>query len=461
MREFATLVSQRIREARGLAGLTQKELAQKLGKVSPRIIGDMERGIRIPKITELKRIAEVTGRPLSWFIASSDLPLEPGLEFIKSNFAKLSPPEREVIGPIFVHLVDFIMQVRNEVTEPPVGKKESGWTVADSIALPIEPTSLEIHWKHAIVGGQRLGVEKGGICVVDITDAYNAKLLLSPLQAASQEDLLPVVDIAVWEDGKIFSIGSNSQLGQVSLFTMHLTPDRHQPIWLKHEATVHLPAYLQPVGLEVSGSYLFIVANDRQTGLGQLEVVLLKHTKEGAWEMEWITKDKGLSLPAKAYDIDLGGREAFVALGKEGLLRISIGNPASPKIRGGIIRVSPDGEACDCSIQGQLAFVACGPGGIVALDSIDTTWEDAKIYEFTMLSEIEPLDWIQDIEVYSTTLLAVGRHFYEFDISNPSGCPSPQHIVDLGIQGKDVERFGMDCAAVATGGARLLILEKS
>ena len=56
----------RIRSARIAAGLTQKELAQKLG-VSGALVGQYETGIRNPKIDTLNRIAEALSLSLSFF----------------------------------------------------------------------------------------------------------------------------------------------------------------------------------------------------------------------------------------------------------------------------------------------------------------------------------------------------------------------------------------------------------
>ena len=68
-------IAERIREARKAAGLTQQELAEKLG-ITPALIGHYERNIRNPKLEQLQKIASALCIPLNELINTGDLPWE-------------------------------------------------------------------------------------------------------------------------------------------------------------------------------------------------------------------------------------------------------------------------------------------------------------------------------------------------------------------------------------------------
>ncbi|WP_028024423.1 helix-turn-helix domain-containing protein [Enterovibrio calviensis] len=60
-------VAQRIREAREYREITQVEMAQHLD-VARQTYLDIESGKTEPKVSSLATIADVTGRPLNWFL---------------------------------------------------------------------------------------------------------------------------------------------------------------------------------------------------------------------------------------------------------------------------------------------------------------------------------------------------------------------------------------------------------
>ncbi|CZF84919.1 transcriptional repressor DicA [Grimontia marina] len=60
-------VAQRIREAREYRDITQVEMAQHLD-VARQTYLDIESGKTEPKVSSLAIIADVTGRPLNWFL---------------------------------------------------------------------------------------------------------------------------------------------------------------------------------------------------------------------------------------------------------------------------------------------------------------------------------------------------------------------------------------------------------
>jgi transcriptional regulator with XRE-family HTH domain len=61
-------VGERIKQARQDAGLTQSELAEQLGLSHPQSISRYERGETEVPQRRLRRIAEVTGKPLGFFL---------------------------------------------------------------------------------------------------------------------------------------------------------------------------------------------------------------------------------------------------------------------------------------------------------------------------------------------------------------------------------------------------------
>ncbi|SJM93321.1 putative transcriptional regulator [Crenothrix polyspora] len=64
-------VNEKIRLIRETKGLTQEQIAEKLG-ISPTAYGDIERGDNDPKLSKLQRIAEILEIPLSELIDLSD-----------------------------------------------------------------------------------------------------------------------------------------------------------------------------------------------------------------------------------------------------------------------------------------------------------------------------------------------------------------------------------------------------
>ena len=70
-------LGRRIRQAREDAGLTQSELADLLGLRHPQSISRYERGETEVPQKRLRRIAEVTGKPLGFFLTEEQMPQKP------------------------------------------------------------------------------------------------------------------------------------------------------------------------------------------------------------------------------------------------------------------------------------------------------------------------------------------------------------------------------------------------
>ena len=63
----------RLRDARVKMGLSQLHFAEKVG-ISMRTLRRFESGRGTPKLADLKRICEVTGKPLDFFFSSEGTP---------------------------------------------------------------------------------------------------------------------------------------------------------------------------------------------------------------------------------------------------------------------------------------------------------------------------------------------------------------------------------------------------
>jgi transcriptional regulator with XRE-family HTH domain len=65
-------IGRRIAQAREEAGLSQRELAEKIGVADAQSVSRYERGITEVKTRRLEKIAEATGKPLSFFVHTAD-----------------------------------------------------------------------------------------------------------------------------------------------------------------------------------------------------------------------------------------------------------------------------------------------------------------------------------------------------------------------------------------------------
>ena len=76
MSATATVLGSRIRQARRQAGLSQSQLALKIG-AHVTSISDWERGVNEPSVRHMTSIAEATEQSLDWFVESRSPFLEP------------------------------------------------------------------------------------------------------------------------------------------------------------------------------------------------------------------------------------------------------------------------------------------------------------------------------------------------------------------------------------------------
>ena len=86
---------QRIREAREAAGLTQDEMAYRIG-VTPKTYGSYER-FREPKPARLRQIAEAMGLPDNYFEAPREVPAAVAQDFA-ARFDRIERLLRELVA---------------------------------------------------------------------------------------------------------------------------------------------------------------------------------------------------------------------------------------------------------------------------------------------------------------------------------------------------------------------------
>lgn len=82
------VMKDKIRQARKEAGYTQHELADAIG-IHQTQVARWETGKAIPYTSTLAKIAEATGKPVSWFTATDDLMLDLGKELPEKALGKL------------------------------------------------------------------------------------------------------------------------------------------------------------------------------------------------------------------------------------------------------------------------------------------------------------------------------------------------------------------------------------
>jgi transcriptional regulator with XRE-family HTH domain len=91
--ELRLELGRRIKQAREEAGLSQTELADRIGLRHPQSISNYERGETEVPGKRIRRIAEVTGRPLSFFLdeePAQDLDLLAGLRDLVARLERVA-----------------------------------------------------------------------------------------------------------------------------------------------------------------------------------------------------------------------------------------------------------------------------------------------------------------------------------------------------------------------------------
>src|SRR5258708_10100345 len=86
MDELCKYIGLRIRRARELLGMSQEDLAKRLGKVK-NAVSSYETGVRTIKVTELQTLAQALRVPISYFF--EDMSLEEASRTLNPNYQRL------------------------------------------------------------------------------------------------------------------------------------------------------------------------------------------------------------------------------------------------------------------------------------------------------------------------------------------------------------------------------------
>jgi transcriptional regulator with XRE-family HTH domain len=94
-------IGQRIAQARNAADLTQQQLAERIGIETAQTVSRYERGETEVKTKRLRRIAEATGQPLSFFIQIPEEDARPaGLEDQLSSLREELAELRDMVAEL-------------------------------------------------------------------------------------------------------------------------------------------------------------------------------------------------------------------------------------------------------------------------------------------------------------------------------------------------------------------------
>lgn len=97
-------IGRQIRTAREGVHLSQEELAQRLGYRSPTAVSYFESGLRKVSVYDLQRIADILGRPLSFFLGDAASPEETSLVRLRAQ--SVEPSARQTVDAF----VAFVMR---------------------------------------------------------------------------------------------------------------------------------------------------------------------------------------------------------------------------------------------------------------------------------------------------------------------------------------------------------------
>jgi transcriptional regulator with XRE-family HTH domain len=99
-------ISSRLKEAREYLGLSQQDVADKL-KLPRSAISQIENGQRGVEALELKGLAKLYQRPISFFTGEEQQALEPSeVDVLAKQVNKLSPEDRETL----LRYAEFLIQ---------------------------------------------------------------------------------------------------------------------------------------------------------------------------------------------------------------------------------------------------------------------------------------------------------------------------------------------------------------
>ena len=161
--EKENLVSQKIRQAMKEAGLTQQKLADKLGITNP-VINVWVTGKRNPTVESLKKIAQATGKPYSYFVDDEFAPSVKAIPLTNSNTVQLPiladvpaglPEFSDRDVEMFVDIprfmfpcADFIVKCIGDSLEPKIHKGD--FCVIRKMEEPIDKRAMLVKTENGI-----------------------------------------------------------------------------------------------------------------------------------------------------------------------------------------------------------------------------------------------------------------------------------------------------------------------
>ena len=159
-------IGEKIRKAIKEAGLTQQNLADKLGITNP-VVNVWIQGRRIPNIENLKKIAVATGKPYSWFINDDEgefapsvkaVPLTPNntvtlpiLADVPAGLPEYSDRDVEMFVDIPRWLFpggDFVVKCIGDSLEPEIRKGD--YCVIRKMTDPLDCKPMLVKTEHGI-----------------------------------------------------------------------------------------------------------------------------------------------------------------------------------------------------------------------------------------------------------------------------------------------------------------------
>ena len=139
-------VSEKIQEARSKAGLTQQQLADKLG-VSQQYIGIYESGKRQPKIQTLQKIADALGVPVTEFLDEELTSMTTG-ERIRKARLRADMTQEQLAALLGVDRAT-ISKYESGIIDPPTSQMNR---IADLLSMDSAAADCEASDRERLIG---------------------------------------------------------------------------------------------------------------------------------------------------------------------------------------------------------------------------------------------------------------------------------------------------------------------
>ena len=141
-KEIYKMIGARIRSARESVGLSQEQLANKMGFSSPASISHFEAGMRKISIADLHKLSRTLGTPIEFFI-STHQPHDTQMKHFRLRAEAIRPSEREVVASFLAFAAKngkLPMQLSRKLRGMKAGEAASSILRQQGIeALPVSP----------------------------------------------------------------------------------------------------------------------------------------------------------------------------------------------------------------------------------------------------------------------------------------------------------------------------------